>query len=699
MVAPLLARMPRDVVRVLEDPGTPSPLRVVAAAIVREESGLERVYDTHAEAVVAVANEAAIPASIRYVSTRGYYASGDGGGARYRRSSGITHGLKLGTTFEIDEQVVYSKQAGCRVDLTEHGDPALATDDKEAFRLLCAYAAITGKRIALSRGGMVLTSTGGPIIIPVNTPAFHLEGINARSTFILLRGVHADYVMKFLDRLGIVAFGTSNAFQEDGSSLPKPAGMRRLVLKNFGVSGSGTNVVGTGDAQKGIAFVSRHDTVLIDHVEFTDINGTALYCGLPNTGGVHGEGGTSGISFFRESDLVFPKMMRCGSTTEPAAVFRGNAGTDDPTGAAGPNQLNIFGIECSGARNEALVFLNTSGRVGSAINIIRPKLHGFPPSRNNRTTAISGITKAANGVVTLATTPTLALRDGESMLITGVVGMTEINDQVVNINLLTPTTFETGVNTSAYGAYISGGTAAGYTRPPPHTKVALKFEGEFINLSIIAPHILNTQADPAVQAVQFIGYDGRFPRYVKMVAARVTGTSGILIEGGASYDFDFVALGRTANGEDEDSGVDETGHALTLGDDITGPVTIRFSNHETNQTYNISATARPWFKRIMEDRVHTISNDGNANHNVQTDASTVVLHSGVTLTNNRNLTLLIQGACENDVVRVIRRSAGAFNLTVRSPITASIVDLATNTEADFQFTAGDWILLAKRTIS
>lgn len=85
---------------------------------------------------------------------------------------------------------------------------------------------------------------------------------------------------------------------------------------------------------------------------------------------------------------------------------------------------------------------------------------------SNDTTAITGISQANPGVVTMASNP---FTDGDVVIIEGVVGMTEVNfdDTTAKMYIVsngTGTTFEltdldgNNVNTSAYTAYSSGGT-------------------------------------------------------------------------------------------------------------------------------------------------------------------------------------------------------------------------------------------------
>jgi hypothetical protein len=69
--------------------------------------------------------------------------------------------------------------------------------------------------------------------------------------------------------------------------------------------------------------------------------------------------------------------------------------------------------------------------------------------------AITGITQAANGVVT-ATAHGLTTNDYVQILSVG--GMTELNNRLFQVTVLTGNTFELNVDTSGYTAYTSGGT-------------------------------------------------------------------------------------------------------------------------------------------------------------------------------------------------------------------------------------------------
>jgi hypothetical protein len=70
--------------------------------------------------------------------------------------------------------------------------------------------------------------------------------------------------------------------------------------------------------------------------------------------------------------------------------------------------------------------------------------------------AVSGITQASNGVVT--TNLAHGFSTGQSVTLSNVVGMTGINGMPFTATVLTPKTFRTGIDTTGFGAYTSGGT-------------------------------------------------------------------------------------------------------------------------------------------------------------------------------------------------------------------------------------------------
>jgi len=88
---------------------------------------------------------------------------------------------------------------------------------------------------------------------------------------------------------------------------------------------------------------------------------------------------------------------------------------------------------------------------------------------------ITGVTKASTAVVTLAGARTF-FRDGEPMVISGVVGMTELNGNTYYVKPVTATTVELytdaartiPVNSTSFGTYTSGGVGSGTFGPKFH---------------------------------------------------------------------------------------------------------------------------------------------------------------------------------------------------------------------------------------
>ncbi|MDD5702479.1 MAG: ubiquitin-activating E1 FCCH domain-containing protein [Dehalococcoidales bacterium] len=86
---------------------------------------------------------------------------------------------------------------------------------------------------------------------------------------------------------------------------------------------------------------------------------------------------------------------------------------------------------------------------------------------------IKGVTKANPGVITTASAH--GFTNGDEVFIYNVAGMREVDGKVFTVTNATTNTFGlSGVNTSGYGAYVSGGYA--YKTPNKYTKVTkLKF--------------------------------------------------------------------------------------------------------------------------------------------------------------------------------------------------------------------------------
>ncbi|MCY1290091.1 hypothetical protein D9M70_392160 [compost metagenome] len=77
----------------------------------------------------------------------------------------------------------------------------------------------------------------------------------------------------------------------------------------------------------------------------------------------------------------------------------------------------------------------------------------------NKSGVITGITKGATTTITVANSFIV----GESVVISGVAGMTQINGRRAVISARSPTSITVPINSSAFSDYTSGGSAQ--TRP------------------------------------------------------------------------------------------------------------------------------------------------------------------------------------------------------------------------------------------
>jgi hypothetical protein len=85
------------------------------------------------------------------------------------------------------------------------------------------------------------------------------------------------------------------------------------------------------------------------------------------------------------------------------------------------------------------------------------------------TYAITAATQADPCVLTCTST----IGPGELVLITGVVGMTQLNGNIYQVVSSTPTTLDIGVDATGFGAYISGGTVSLIDMPNQFAEIEL----------------------------------------------------------------------------------------------------------------------------------------------------------------------------------------------------------------------------------
>lgn len=92
----------------------------------------------------------------------------------------------------------------------------------------------------------------------------------------------------------------------------------------------------------------------------------------------------------------------------------------------------------------------------------------------DKTIAITAITKAASAVLTVGANSFVV---GESVQVSGVVGMTQINGRRALITARDATTITIAINSTGFSSYISGGVV--HTRPQPGESVTAGFEFDF----------------------------------------------------------------------------------------------------------------------------------------------------------------------------------------------------------------------------
>lgn len=138
------------------------------------------------------------------------------------------------------------------------------------------------------------------------------------------------------------------------------------------------------------------------------------------------------------------------------------------------------------------------------------------------TASITGITQANPAVVT--TSAPHSFFNGEEVLLSGIVGMTALNNRRFLITRLSTTTFElVGMNSTALPAYVSGGTVTGTARTISAAAVA----------SVATPHVVSWTAPPPSPG-------GRVSHYKIYQARSNEGNFGLV---GVSYGTSYNDIG------------------------------------------------------------------------------------------------------------------------------------------------------------
>lgn len=140
---------------------------------------------------------------------------------------------------------------------------------------------------------------------------------------------------------------------------------------------------------------------------------------------------------------------------------------------------------------DVLLFRGVLEKRDGNVNLIRPPAF-----------SINNITQAANGVVTTASNH--GYSTGDQVLISGVGGMTEVNNSAIQPYTITVTgvaTFQLNINTLAFGAYTTGGTVSrvAYVGPIGITAIAQDAVG---TVTTLVAHNLSSGQVIFVQNVQ-----------------------------------------------------------------------------------------------------------------------------------------------------------------------------------------------------
>jgi len=131
---------------------------------------------------------------------------------------------------------------------------------------------------------------------------------------------------------------------------------------------------------------------------------------------------------------------------------------DKDAGSLAAGEFRIDGVDGDGNAYNVVRLYNRTLRMGSADGTffkVPWTVGGAFPDQS-----ISAITQADPAVVTVGSTADMT--QGETVTISGVVGMVEVNDRSFAVNILNGTTFElVGEDSTGHTAYTSGGTVSG----------------------------------------------------------------------------------------------------------------------------------------------------------------------------------------------------------------------------------------------
>ena len=223
------------------------------------------------------------------------------------------------------------------------------------------------------------------------------------------------------------------------------------------------------------------------------------------------------------TNIIGGGFMNCDD-----GVLLSNQGTSDPI----PNGVTMLGTDFEGCKNA----IRYTGKTGVAI--VGPRIISCRSEDSRPNEAITAVTKANPGVVT-ATAHGLANND--IVYIDGVAGMTELNGNRYTVANKADNTFElSGIDTSAFTTYTSGGTARGGTFFKIDTVNATTFApylcGNWI-ASSVADYIRNDNSIPITSLDNIITPD------ISGEGMTWTANTKITSESGSSWPLTLKSLG------------------------------------------------------------------------------------------------------------------------------------------------------------
>jgi len=287
------------------------------------------------------------------------------------------------------------------------------------------------------------------------------------------------------------------------------------------------------------------------------------------------------------------------------------------------------GLACVGVR--ALATDQLSGNIGfSCIG------HGrVVPCYQDNSRDVAGITKASSAVLTVGSGH--GFSTGDYALVTGVRGMTEINDRLVRVTATTSTTITVNINSTEFSTYRRGGIVRQFSLESSSNPAHIAFD--------VATQPLVTGGDGGKWDSDDLTA-GDLVAWYKMNDNAANATVVETITGGANYDGQFQAGGSPSNTDLHDA----TGYrdgALSLDTSSSDRIVIPTTASNLDITGDMTIACHIYPSRlnniILDNRFNFVAGTNlSCGYHLQTnDAGQVVFCTGNNSTalpaNQRNI--------------------------------------------------------------